>query len=289
LFNSASNEVIKKLPTFSPQEISNTVWSYAAFSHSSPALFHAASEEAIKKVSSFNSQEISRLLLSYARNNHDAPELFCDAIHEVTRNLHECDARDTLDILWSLAVMNSMKPDLAEPFLQHTAKLLADERNLTIVNLAKLHQALVWYSLEHERKSEECKHLYDKCFSAFTSLPNKLSKFQQGVVSTLLWLGMGLKQEVFCERTGYSIDAIIVTKEGREVAVEVDGPHHFIDGRIPTGSTALKHRHLKLGERAFLAIPYWDWYELNQDPKGQQEYLEKAIARVLSNVNGRSD
>ena len=34
---------------------------------------------------------------------------------------------------------------------------------------------------------------------------------------------------------GYSLDAVVVVA-GREVAVEVDGPSHFV-GRVPTGAT----------------------------------------------------
>ena len=52
---------------------------------------------------------------------------------------------------------------------------------------------------------------------------------------------------------------------GKKVAIEVDGPSHFI-GRKPTGSTMLKRRQIANAEGIpLVSVPYWEWGELGQD------------------------
>ena len=73
---------------------------------------------------------------------------------------------------------------------------------------------------------------------------------------------------------GYSLDALI-SHGGREVAVEVDGPTHFV-GRTPTGATALKRRQLRAAGWALLPVPYWEWDALGSQA-AKQEYLMRAL------------
>ena len=73
---------------------------------------------------------------------------------------------------------------------------------------------------------------------------------------------------------GYSLDAV-VSHGGREVAVEVDGPSHFV-GRTPTGTTALKRRQLRAAGWTLLPVPYWEWNALGSKA-AKQEYLRVAL------------
>ena len=60
------------------------------------------------------------------------------------------------------------------------------------------------------------------------------------------------------------------------MAVEVDGPTHFIHRR-PTGSTILKHRQVaRLDRIEVVSVPYWEWDEL-KNSKMKQLYLRKKI------------
>ena len=67
----------------------------------------------------------------------------------------------------------------------------------------------------------------------------------------------------------------MVSHGGREVAVEVDGPSHFV-GRTPTGATALKRRQLRAAGWALLSVPYWEWNALGSKT-AKQEYLQGAL------------
>ena len=93
------------------------------------------------------------------------------------------------------------------------------------------------------------------------------------MAASLRALGLAPREEVRTPQ-GYSLD-VVVSHGGREVAVEVDGPSHFV-GRTPTGATALKRRQLRAAGWALLPVPYWEWNALGSKA-ANQEYLRGAL------------
>ena len=77
--------------------------------------------------------------------------------------------------------------------------------------------------------------------------------------------------------SGYSLDAVI-EHGGARIAVEVDGPSHFI-GQEPSGATLLKRRQLRSFGWPLLSVPYWEWTALGGSPERQGAYLQDALAR----------
>jgi len=76
--------------------------------------------------------------------------------------------------------------------------------------------------------------------------------------------------------SGYRIDALVKVGNGRRVAVEVDGPSHFIQ-RLPAGSTTLKHRQVeRLDGIEVVSVPYWEWDELKNSVV-KQHYLRTKL------------
>ena len=72
---------------------------------------------------------------------------------------------------------------------------------------------------------------------------------------------------------GYSLDLVVDRGGGQLIAIEVDGPSHFV-GREPTS----KH----LGWR-LVSVPYWQWDETNHRDRSKElanreAYLSKVLA-----------
>ena len=102
-----------------------------------------------------------------------------------------------------------------------------------------------------------------------------VSQFQRDVGQAMEALRMGFQSEgVLAE--GYSVDLAMVE---RRIAIEVDGPWHFVSpdrrsGWEPTGSTVLKRRQLQALGWEVVSIPFYEW------PHGEmarKEYLELVL------------
>ena len=86
------------------------------------------------------------------------------------------------------------------------------------------------------------------------------SQLQSDVVRAIRTHGGHVKEEHRCEASGYSIDALVTLKNGKRVAVEVDGSSHFVGrSQQPTGATVLKHRQLRHFEWRLESVPYFEW------------------------------
>ena len=72
-------------------------------------------------------------------------------------------------------------------------------------------------------------------------------------------IGADVCEEFRCEASLYSID-VLVEFDGKRVAVEVDGPSHFVGrSQQPTGATLLKQRQLRHFGWQLVSVPYWEW------------------------------
>ncbi len=76
-------------------------------------------------------------------------------------------------------------------------------------------------------------------------------------------------------------DAVIYLK-GRPLAVEFDGPQHFLfKSQKPTGPTNFKRRMAKLQGTRLLSIPYWVW----DGAIANNSHLETLRSLVMKNLH----
>jgi hypothetical protein len=92
------------------------------------------------------------------------------------------------------------------------------------------------------------------------------------VGNTLSSLGLSPQEEVRTEE-GYSLN-FVVEWQGQRVAIEVDGPYHFV-GRKPSGATLLKRRQLRHFGWHLVSIPYWEWIELEKTSRNTDKREER--------------
>jgi hypothetical protein len=151
-----------------------------------------------------------------------------------------------------------------------------------------------------------------------------VSVTQQQVLTELRRAGLEPQEEFVDPATGYSIDAMVVCGKGQldpesvRVAVEVDGPSHFLrtpsapadggdgaEGRdecrgglpLPTavGGTVMKHRHLRtVGGYAVVSVPFWEWDALNSldgvaQRAARQRYLKDKLGNYGAAVRGEEE
>jgi hypothetical protein len=267
----------------SSQAFSNIVYAFSKAGRSSPALFDAVAQEAQGRLHEFKPQALANTAWAYATLGHASPALF-DAVAKAAQGrLHEFKSQDLANTAWAYATADVS-----------SAALFGDRRftescataDLTGDQLCQLHQWQLWLEEHGHSWPPLPMPLAQRCRVAFCAGDGNPSRLQRSVAKVLAELKLSPREEVRTAQ-GYSLDAVVGI-DGCDVAVEVDGPSHFVGrSRTPTGATALKRRQLRAAGWRLLPIPYWEWNALSRDPAGQREYLTsglKAAAAVTSFV-----
>ena len=281
LFEAFGNHIVgRSLDGFWPQHLSNIVWSYATAGVSHPELFKKFGDHVtgLNSLDSFKPQELSNIAWAYATAGVSHPELFNKIGDHVAglKSLESFNSQDFSNTAWAFATAGESHPELFKSIGDHIQGFVGAcaSRPFSQDELAQLHQWQLW---QHELKSgiEMPQSLQEKCRDAFISASYSESKLQDDVVGELTAAGLDLEEEVLLG-SGYRADALVKVGEGRRVAVEVDGPTHFVQRR-PTGSTTLKHRQVeRLDCIDVVSVPYWEWDELKNSVV-KQHYLRKKL------------
>jgi hypothetical protein len=125
-----------------------------------------------------------------------------------------------------------------------------------------LHQWSLWRQERGAQWPGISESLRQACYDAFVAEEGMPSQLQSDVVREIRSTGdiANVEEEHRCNVTGYSIDALVTLNDGKRVAVEVDGPFHFVGRSLqPNGATLLKHRQLRYFGWRLESVPYWEW------------------------------
>jgi len=133
-----------------------------------------------------------------------------------------------------------------------------------VVGRSQLHHWQLWLSLEGGAVGQQ--HLLSEsqrklCCDAMQGTKVTISRLQRSVAAALAAVQHGFEEEHLEPRTGYSLDLALPSSR---VAVEVDGPSHFLlpDGRgvrKPNGPTLLKRRLLAAAGWRVISVPFYEW------------------------------
>ena len=104
---------------------------------------------------------------------------------------------------------------------------------------------------------------------------DRSSRLHDQVSACLTRLGVAHANERWCERAERSID--IAIEGAAPVAVEVDGPHHFLQDGRHNGSTQLRNRMLAAHGWRVVVVDYRAWDVLQTEAQ-QEEYLRRLLA-----------
>ena len=209
---------------FNEHDFSNTVWAFATVGHFAPALFHAiAAQVASRRFCGFDEQHLST-------------------------------------VAWAFAVLDPPSADELFGTASFTTRCAQFETFFSDAALSQLHQWSLWRDERGAQWPRLPDSLRQACLDAFVATEGQPSQLQSSVVREIRSRRYNVEEEHRCEVSGYSIDALVTLNDGRQVAVEVDGPFHFV-GRShqPNGSTQLKHRQLRYFGWRLEIVLYWEW------------------------------
>ena len=263
--------VRQSLGNFNPQDLSNTAWAFATAGYEAPALFEVISAEAMRRgLGAFSEQHLSNTAWAFATVGHATPELY-DAISAevVRRGFGGFNEQQLSNTAWSFAVSNPSSADKLFGTSSFTTQCAQLETSFSHSALRQLHQWSLWRDERRAPWPGLHESLRLACRVAFTSREVCPSQLQSDVVQKIGSHGFNVEEEHRCEASGYSIDALVTLNDDSKIAVEVDGPSHFIgQSHQPTGATLLKRRQLRYFGWRLKSLPYWEW-----NPKTKLHWL----------------
>jgi len=260
------------LDSFNAQALSSTAWAYATAKWFDRRLFEKLVTEATVTKDCFNEQEVANFLWACSTVSYTDERLFSTFAPVIASKLDECNGQEFANIAWAYSVANVPSQDLFnQGFIGACA---SNEEAFSDEGLAQLHQWQLWQQ-ELESGIKLPQSLQERCHNAFISQGYSKSKLQGDVMDELKAAGLDLDEKMLLG-SGYRIDALVKVGDGRRVAVEVDGPYHFIQ-RLHTGSTTLKHRQVTMLDCIeVVSVPHWEWREL-KNSEMKQRYLHKKL------------
>lgn len=254
---------------FEAASLATMAWAYATAREDRPELFEGIIDAAIVRVNDFSSQGVSMLLWACSTAGYSDQRLFHSFEEAAEMVLHECDSQSLANIAWAYTAADFDPGTLFGPtskFIDIVAK------NLDAFNgqgLCQLHQWSIWRKNIGSDAALPL-HVEKRCYDKFRAQTIHRSKLQKEIIWELASMGIRFEEES-CTKSGFSLDAL-VDVNGTKIAVEVDGPHHFV-GRKLTGNSVLKHRQVATVDGiSVVSLPYWELNSLETSDE-KQKYL----------------
>jgi hypothetical protein len=213
-----------------------------------------------------------------------------------TRSLN---MQEVCNLCWSAAVLDMQQCvpqvlQLTSAFEQMWASAIDDD-------LRQLYQAHLWLldrklpapgqglsCVLSPQQLQQCKHSWEQQLQRDTAAA-KASDLQRSVFAALQALPRNTWQQppALEYRTidgALSIDIAATTRSGLRLAIEVDGPTHFVQpGRTLDGPTLFRNRALAARGYALVSVPYLEWNRLC-GAAAKQQYLLSWLAAAAQDV-----
>jgi len=264
--------------TFNAQEVANTLWAYATMGREPGAgVMRALEGRAKALVGTFVAQNVANTLWAYATMGREpGAGLMLELEGRVEALAGTFNAQNVANSLWAASIFFLLlHPGQGWRWVHTLVRRLVPLREAASFNTAQLcqvHQFFVGCSVEPRLRMEAVNDmcaLKETCREAFECAKSAPSVTQQQVSETLRHMGLSVEDEARCPKSGYSIDMLVHVHDsflggerssrGVALAVEFDGPSHFLASGAPTGATLLKRRHLQLLGHTLVIVPYWEW------------------------------
>ena len=273
------------MTTLTPRQLSNSLWSIANLRLGTYATISALIREAGPKLPDFNPQGLANTIWALATLGH-YDNAFTTALVLVARpRLPKFNSQDLANTMWALTALVHYD----EAFTVSLAHEAAADRNVFITEgQTQMFQSLLILKARglltsdnvleswHSQLLENCRHAW----LDLVRMPR--SSMTQLRVLTLVKELPGCHEAVserLTEDGMLSIDiALHIPARGAKLAVEVDGPQHFMrDGSLTT-STRMRNLLLEARGWTVISIPVDEWDRLEQKGKvACLKYLQLAL------------
>ena len=276
------------LGDWNAQDFSNTIYACGQLGITPPAdwlqrFWHASA----LKLGDFTPQNLSNTLYACGQLGVTPPgdwlERFSSAFEQALPDMSQQHLANTAIALatlalWELPLWRGLWARLCSSLPPDTAGWSAEDR----INAMQMYQAYQAAAVERpgllpapspELIAAGRKSWIDQARDGEGN--SRAGSFHAGVSACLMRMGVAHTNEHLCDRADRSID--IAIEGATPVAVEVDGPTHFLQDGRPNGSTLLRNRTLAAHGWRVAAVDYRVWDALRTQEQ-QDQYLRRLLA-----------
>lgn len=232
--------------------------------------------------------EVSDEMWRYARVGQCADEMFEKLAHEILqRDFVDFNSQHFANIAWAYVILKfsrfhhqsqSGNALLAAVLLSAEARLA----EFTLEELRQLGQVILATRQRGNREVGFAKKVHERLRREHMDIAAPASSdFHLHVSEMLSMIGVEHHNEVKVFEGVYHIDVVVgagtPTDPVGKIAIEVDGPTHFVPGtHQPTPHTSLKRWLLEREGYVVLSVPYFEWGPLQSDAVAMA-YLEMQL------------
>ena len=276
-----------KLGEFIPQDFSNTLYACGQLGITPPAdwlqrFWHVSAS----KLGEFVPQDFSNTLYVCGQLGITPPsdwlQRFSDSFE---RSFPDADRQSVANTALSLAILGLWELPLLRGLwerLCHALPLNANDWSAVDQLVAQqLYQAYQAAAVERPGllslpDPELLAATRKSWINGLATDVSKSSRLHADISACLTRMGMAHANERWCERAERSID-IAIEGAGARVALEVDGPHHFLQNGRQDGSTLLRNRMLAAHGWRVVVVDYRTWIGLKTQTQ-REEFLRRLLA-----------
>ena len=273
-----------KLGEFTEQGLSNTMYACGQLRITPPdywlqRYWHASGPKLVE----FDEQGLSITLLACAQLDAKPPanwlHLFCDSFES---SLPDASVQGLTNTALSMATLGlwelQLWPSLWERLCHALPRDVDNWNPETQLQAQQLYQSYQAATLERPGllSAPDPGTLVAARKSWIDGMGNTSSSLHAEVSDCLTQMGIAHANERWCKRAERSID-IVIEGAGAPVAVEVDGPHHFLHDGRQDGSTLLRNRMLAAHGWRVVVVDFRVWQHELQTGE-QREYLRRLLA-----------
>lgn len=268
------------LDSCNEQDVSLLLWAHARLKYWDSVVCQALAAR-VATITFTNSQAASNTLWALAELNMvDGYESSVKAVCEQIEDgglARLANAQGSANMLWALSVMGMQESRASKKLLD---SILPKSAFLDVADKCQLHQffvsqrlcgsssdedqvdAALEFQSDDDEMDKDIEMLRADCASAFVDASSRFqrpSKIQAGVSQLVSELGIAHFDEHVLPGIGYSID---IWLPALNIAIEVEGPNHFVSGEgngrgLLTGASVLKRRHLRAWGVKLVCLAYY--------------------------------
>ena len=270
-----------RLSAFTSQGLGNMIWGFAKLRHSpSNEWLQTFVVASLANIPNFNAQDMSNIVWALAELDVNPGSEWMEAwTKRLMILLNVLSEQVTANALWALTVLQEYR---------NTAFLMLWSRSQQLLTPASDVRGLHNIYCVYKASTAEMPELlpepdatnFDAARDAWRN--NTADRAKQDASNIAAAVAACLRNMSIVHKIEYlwfaSERSIDIALPDRRIAIEVDGPSHYLGNtRKPSGTTQLRDRVLKRAGWAVVSVPWFEWVELSST-QAQMDYLQRKLA-----------